>query len=110
MQPNIIHIQKWAGEASPTEDILWQLLESDDLAPFRWENNPYEVYMAHKHPYTKVIVVVAGSITFGFPIEGEPITLTAGDQLELPANLMHNAAVGADGVICLEAHRYEAEG
>ena len=28
-----------------------------------------------------------------------------GDRLELPAGVAHNASVGPEGVVCLEAHR-----
>ncbi len=102
----IIQVQKWSQSESPTEEILWNMMEREGFAPFRWTNNPHDVYMAHDHPYHKIIYVISGSITFGFPIEGEPITLYPGDRLELPAHLIHNAAVGDSGVICLEAHRY----
>ena len=64
-----------------------------------------DVFPAHEHPYEKVIVVVAGTITFGFPIEGDPTTLYPGDRLDLPAGVTHNAAVGREGVVCLEAQR-----
>ena len=33
--------------------------------------------------------------------------LQAGDRLELPAGIVHDAVVGPVGVLCLEAHRPE---
>jgi hypothetical protein len=30
--------------------------------------------------------------------------LHPGDRLDLPAGVLHNAAVGRSGVVCLEAH------
>jgi quercetin dioxygenase-like cupin family protein len=56
------------------------------------------------HSYAKVIYVVHGSITFGLPDLGQQLTLTAGDRLDLPANTVHDAVVGPQGVVCLEAH------
>jgi quercetin dioxygenase-like cupin family protein len=52
-----------------------------------------------------MIYVVEGSITFGLPQEGQRVTLNAGDRLELPASIVHDAVVGPQGVVCLEAHR-----
>lgn len=107
MQANTKHvqIQKWAGSLPPTETALREKLASEGLTPIRWQNQPHVVYPAHSHAYEKVLYVVSGSIIFGFPIEGKPVTLYPGDRLELPANLSHNAVVGANGVVCLEVQR-----
>ena len=105
MYENIIHVQKWNRPDQPTEAGLKQLMSEDGLVPHTWSNAPEDVYAAHEHSYHKVIFVVSGTITFGFPIEGKPITLTPGDRLDLPAGVRHNAVVGPDGVVCLEAHR-----
>lgn len=103
MQQNIINIQKWEKSTPPSETILRQLLVDEGLSPYLWSNEPGDTYAAHTHSYHKVIYIVSGSITFGFPIDGAPITLQPGDRLDLPANVPHNAAVGPDGVVCLEA-------
>ena len=105
MQANIIQIKKWLHKHTPTEAELMQLLRDEGLAPYRWSNGAHDVYPAHEHDYQKVIYVVSGSITFGFPIVEKPTTLTAGDRLDLPAHVQHNAVVGPNGVVCLEAHR-----
>jgi quercetin dioxygenase-like cupin family protein len=63
------------------------------------------VYSAHSHSYNKVIYVVQGSITFGLPELAQHLTLKAGDRLDLPAGVVHDAEVGAQGVVCLEAHK-----
>ena len=105
MYENIIHIRKWEKPEEPTEAILLGLMQAEGLEPYRWSNEADDVYAAHEHDYFKVIYVVSGSITFGFPIDGEPMTLQAGDRLDLPAGVQHNAVVGPDGVVCLEAQR-----
>lgn len=102
---NIIHIQKWEQDYQPTEEELKELLLKEGLTPYRWANDPGDAYAAHVHNYHKVIYIVAGSIMFGFPIDGQPITMRVGDRLDLPAGIEHNAVVGNDGVVCLEAHR-----
>jgi quercetin dioxygenase-like cupin family protein len=104
MTTNIIQIKKWDKSSSPTESDLLQIFADEGLTPYRWSNAPHDVYSAHEHDYHKVIYVVSGSITFGFPIVGEPTVLFAGDRLDLPPHIQHNAVVGPDGVVCLEAH------
>ncbi|MEZ4590688.1 MAG: cupin domain-containing protein [Chloroflexota bacterium] len=105
MRTQIIHIQKWAQPEAPNEADLYTQLVSEGLAPYKWRSDPQDVFPAHDHPYEKVIMVVEGSITFGFPIEGEPTTLLPGDRLNLPRGIMHNAVAGKNGVVCLEAQR-----
>lgn len=107
MQSKHVQVEKWASSIPPTEAELRRRLEQGGLTVQRWTNVPNEVYQAHEHPYDKILYVVSGSIVFGFPIVGKPVTLYAGDRLEIPAHLAHNAAVGTDGVVCLEAHRLQ---
>lgn len=94
----------WSGEQMPTEAALHHILHSEGLSAYRWSNGPGDVYAAHTHAYHKVIYVLSGSITFGLPDEGQHITVYPGDRLELPAGVRHDALVGAEGVVCLEAH------
>lgn len=98
-------VTPWAGSAPPTQATLWQLMTDEGLSPHSWSNGPHDVYAAHSHSYDKVIYVVQGSITFGLPALGQQLTLKAGDRLDLPAQVVHDAQVGAQGVVCLEAHR-----
>ena len=94
-------VTPWADSAPPTRAALWQLMATEGLSPYAWSNGPYDIYPAHTHSYNKVIYVVQGSITFGLPELGQSHTLKAGDRLDLPAGTVHNANVGAEGVICL---------
>jgi uncharacterized protein YjlB len=79
-------------------------LQAEGLDPGGWSNGPGDRYAGHRHAYDKVIVVAAGSITFGLPQGRAALTLSAGDRLELPAGTDHDAIVGPSGVSCLEAH------
>ena len=78
----------------------------EGLAPYAWSNGPFDRYAAHSHTYNKVIYVVSGSIVFGLPEEGAEFELRDGDRLDLPKETVHDATVGAQGVICLEAHNW----
>ena len=100
-----ISIRAWVEEEPPTEAEIRDILDEEGLQPYRWSNAPGDVYAAHTHSYHKVIYVVQGSITFGCPSDGGEAMLQTGDRLELPAGTAHDAAVGPDGVVCLEAHR-----
>ena len=88
---------------SGTGDVAARL-RAEGLDASRWSNGPGDRYGVHEHGYAKVIVVAAGSITFGLPDEGRSIELATGDRLELPAGTRHDAVVGRSGVTCLEAH------
>ncbi len=100
-----VRVQPWTGADAPTEQAILRALAAEGLRPYRWSNGPGEVYRAHSHPYHKVILVVSGSITFGLPDTGTAVSLQAGDRLDLPPGITHDAVVGRHGVVCLEAQR-----
>lgn len=97
-------IVQWTDAQPPSEAALQQILQREGLAAYRWSNGPGDSYSAHSHAYDKVIYVVSGSIVFGLPDQDQQHTLNAGDRLELPAGVRHDALVGREGVVCLEAH------
>ncbi|HEY5729605.1 MAG TPA: hypothetical protein VIS72_06105 [Anaerolineales bacterium] len=102
---NSPHVTRWSAPTPPTESTLTGLCTDEGLSPYPWSNGPHDVYSAHTHAYDKVIYVVRGSITFGLPELNEKLTLKAGDRLDLPAGTVHDAVVGSEGVLCLEAHK-----
>jgi len=95
----------WPDPEPPTRTTLWQLMVDEGLDPYAWSNGPHDIYSAHKHDFDKVIYAVQGTITFGLPHLGWKITLKAGDRLDLPAGIVHDAKVGERGVVCLEGHK-----
>jgi quercetin dioxygenase-like cupin family protein len=98
-------VTRWALRETPRADKLNALLADEGLRAHRWSNRPGDRYPARTHAFHKVIYVVAGSITFRLPACGEDVRLEAGDRLDLPAGVRHDAEVGGEGVECLEAHR-----
>lgn len=100
-----VKVTRWEGRKEPDEKRLREAYTAEGLKPYRWSNSPGDVYGAHHHGYHKVIYVVRGSIVFGLPATGEKLLLRAGDRLDLPPGVEHDAVVGDDGVVCLEAHR-----
>jgi quercetin dioxygenase-like cupin family protein len=97
-------VSRWRRKKPPTESEIHTIIEKEGLAAYRWSNSPGDVYGAHTHPFHKVIYVVQGSIDFGLPGMGEQAHLEAGDRLDLPPGVVHDAVVGSQGVVCLEAH------
>lgn len=69
-----------------------------------WANGPGDRYPAHEHGYDKVLVALAGSITFLLPATAQQLELRTGDRLDLPAGTNHAAVVGDAGIRCLEGH------
>lgn len=98
-------ISPWPEASPPTEAALREILIAEGLDFYAWGNAPHDLYPPHAHTYHKVIYVVRGSITFGLPEEDREVMLSAGDRLDLPAHVIHNATVGSEGVMCLEAHK-----
>ena len=80
-----------------------QQLLHEGLAPSRWSNDPDAVYALHEHPYRKVLVVVAGAVTFTIGLTQNVVMMRPGDRLELPPHTPHSAVVGPKGVVCFEA-------
>ncbi len=102
METRLTH---WTASQPPSEAALGSLMEAEGLDPYSWSNGPHDVYPAHIHAYNKVIYCVSGSITFGLPHADLSLTLRPGDRLDLAAGILHDAVVGDEGVVCLEAHR-----
>lgn len=99
-----VRITRWTAPTAPTEAALRAIFAGEGMRPYVWSNEPGDRYAAHAHHYRKVIYVVEGSITFGLPDKDETLTLRAGDRLDLPPGVLHNAVVGPEGVVCLEGH------
>lgn len=100
-----IRVTAWTAPEPVAESAIRERLDAENLSGYRWSNGPGDVYGAHSHDYHKVIYVVRGAIRFGLPERGETVALSAGDRMDLPAGVVHDAVVGPDGVVCIEAHR-----
>ena len=104
MDPVAYHVERWSGDLPPSETDVLRLIADKGFSGYRWSNQPGDVYGAHSHAFFKIIFVIQGSITFGLPQEEIQISLNAGDRLDLARGTIHDAIVGAQGVVCLEIH------
>ncbi len=98
-----VSVTAWDQREEPSEEAVYRKMVDERLQPYRWTNDPGELYRTHRHAYRKVLYVARGSIRFELH-PGGLIDLRAGDRLDLPAGVEHSAVVGPDGVVCLEAH------
>jgi quercetin dioxygenase-like cupin family protein len=107
MNEQEISIKRWNGPM-PSEESLRRIYATEGLQPYVWSNRPGDTYSVHRHPYTKVLRVIRGTIRFDLPERHDSVELGAGDELILSSGVAHGAVVGLNGVACLEAHRSSA--
>ena len=93
----------WDVGEPPSVASVERRLRREGVEPSVWSNGPHDRYAPHSHPYTKLLICAAGSITF--TVDGEPVALQAGDGFLLPPETTHAATVGPDGCTCVEGHR-----
>lgn len=95
----------WNGATTPTVASVAQRLRDEGVEPHAWSNGPGDRYGVHSHPYTKLLVCAAGSITFLVGTDAVPVELSPGDGFVLPPGVPHAAVVGPAGCTCLEGSR-----
>lgn len=99
-----VRVMPWPEEMPATERAIRERFRDEGLSPHLWSNGPGDIYAPHTHRYDKVLFVVEGTITFRLPESKHEIFMQAGDRLDIPAGVEHEAVVGPEGVRCLEAH------
>lgn len=95
----------WDRDVTPNAETVAARLRVEGVEPSAWSNRPHDRYAAHDHPYTKLLICAAGSITFLVGPDAVAVTLGPGDGFVLPPGTSHAAVVGPDGCTCLEGHR-----
>jgi uncharacterized protein YjlB len=93
------------GRADHGVGVARERLRAAGVEPWSWSNGPGDVYAAHEHATTKLLLCAEGSITFLIGDAETPVELRAGQGFVLPAGIRHSAVVGPGGCTCLEAHR-----
>ncbi len=96
---------RWDDPDPPDPSSVERRLRAEGVDPYAWSNGPGDRYARHAHPYTKLLMCAAGSITFLVGEDGVAIELRPGDGFVLPAGTDHAAVVGRAGCTCLEGHR-----
>jgi len=96
---------RWDRDDAPDSRTVDARLRAEGVEPYPWSNGPGYAYPAHEHPYTKLLMCAAGSITFLIGPDAVPVELVPGDGFVLPPFTLHAANVGPRGCTCLEGHR-----
>ena len=97
----ILKKYRWSRDYESAEEELVRMLASKKIEAERWVGEEYEDFPARKHPLDKQLWCVEGSIEF--KIDGKPLWLQAGDALDLPSGITHEAKAGFSGVVCYES-------
>lgn len=98
-----VRVRRGHGLGADESALLARLAAEGWDGGYGWGNGPNEQYAEHAHGYDKALYCVRGFIVFR-TANGD-IELAPGDRLELVRDTAHAAAVGPDGVRCVEAHR-----
>ncbi|MBI2051340.1 AraC family ligand binding domain-containing protein [Candidatus Roizmanbacteria bacterium] len=78
-----------------SEEEIAKKLQEEGFDPIRFENNPGYIYPRHKHPETKLLAFLKGSMEV--KVGGETYYCEAGDKLIVPGDTLHSAVVGPHG-------------
>jgi quercetin dioxygenase-like cupin family protein len=99
-------VERWDAvrDGEPTEALLRRRLEARGYRVTRYVYPPGTVFVTHTHDVDKIDAVVSGH--FLLSMNGEDITLEAGDTLDVPRGTPHRAkVVGEEPVVSLDAVR-----
>lgn len=92
-------IERLATSSDPEADLA-----RSGLRPSPWSASPRTVFPPHRHPATKRLFVLEGSITFrDLDGGGTSLSLRRGEGIRIPAGTEHDAVAGDAGVRCVEA-------
>jgi quercetin dioxygenase-like cupin family protein len=93
-------IRKAPKAASADFGELYDLLKRRGLRPVKWVNSAGYRWDWHSHADARVVYCLSGSAVFH--TRADDVTVTAGDELDIPADAEHAATVGPAGTECLE--------
>lgn len=62
---------------------------------YTWYDSPDFAYAPHAHPTATAHIIIEGQMTI--TMDGQNLTLTPGQRIDVPANMEHTAVMGPDG-------------
>lgn len=93
----------WQGDGDPGEDSLRRRLEAEGFEVHAWRDPADRIYGEHRHACDESLWIVRGSMRFR--IGDQDYALGPGERLDLPAQIVHQAIAGPDGVTYLIGQR-----
>lgn len=82
---------------TPLPGVTRQTVHGGNLTLVRYVYQPGSVFPVHQHPEEQLTIVLSGSIDF--TVDGQPLTLVAGQCALIPAGLPHGATVTGSEVV-----------
>jgi quercetin dioxygenase-like cupin family protein len=76
-------------------DLIASEVRKEGFDPLYIEDPPGHVYPPHRHPATKLVVFLKGSMEV--EVAGQKYSCLPGDKLIIPGNVEHAAVVGSAG-------------
>lgn len=78
-----------------TEKQMKEKIREEGFDPIKLSNAPGFVYLEHKHPETKLLAFLSGSIKV--TVQNKTFICKSGDKIIVPGNTIHSAIVGENG-------------
>lgn len=78
-----------------SEAEIAEKVKAEGFDPIKISNEPGFIYSLHKHPETKLLAFLKGSMCV--TVAGKHYTCRAGDKVIVPGNVEHSAKVDSDG-------------
>jgi quercetin dioxygenase-like cupin family protein len=82
-----------------------QLETEGFVTTYVWQDRPYASYADHTHPVETAHIILSGEMTI--TMDSKTATYGAGDRVDVPANAVHSAQMGAEGCRYIVGERGE---
>ncbi|MGH7828633.1 MAG: cupin domain-containing protein [Candidatus Binatia bacterium] len=79
------------------KERITEEMRKEGFDPLHIVDPPGHLYPPHRHPETKLLVFLQGSMEVA--VADQKFTCGPGDKLVIPGNAEHSAAVGPDGCV-----------
>ncbi|MBI2616676.1 AraC family ligand binding domain-containing protein [Candidatus Gottesmanbacteria bacterium] len=81
--------------ANLKDEEISRSIIAEGFDPMHYTNGPGDIYPPHKHPETKLLAFLSGSMDV--VVGEEKFHCVRGDKLVIAGNVTHSARVGNDG-------------
>lgn len=78
-----------------SEDKIKDSIKKEGFNPIRFSNGSGDIYHEHKHPETKLLAFLKGSMEV--KVGNETFQCKPKDKIIIPGNTKHSAVIGPDG-------------
>lgn len=90
-----MHYPNFYAELS--EEKIEEAIRREGFEPLRISDPPGHAYPSHRHPETKLLAFLRGTMTVR--VGEASFRCTPGDKVVIPGNVEHSAVVGPEGCV-----------